>query len=219
MKKLYVGLFIFIITGICAFGGTKLKPIENLKVVKVTSQSVELKWEEINGATSYEVYRQIKGQNEKIAEIKFSEFTDSSVKSKETYYYFVIAKNAESTSERSYLYPILIPDSGSMTTPEKFVIFQPEELNNLVVTFDKTTLVIKNNEKTKNIKVGYTLLSEKSDKISRGLMNKVVSKTELNGNIKLKLEPGNLTEMLESMGDATYSKTLPLEMAEITYFE
>lgn len=210
--KLIKYLFILLVSSVTLFSATQLKSVENLRVSKITNNSVTMSWEKINGATKYEVYRIFNGDSKKIAEISDLIFEDNLVKPQNEYSYYIVAKNAEAKANKSYSYFVSIPDEGIMEIPEDFVTFQKEELDNLVIDFDEKTLTLKSNEKTKNIQIGDTLLSNATTKIPSGLFYKVMSKQLINGNVVLIFEMANLEEAfsnldetLSNLNDVNYS--------------
>lgn len=203
--KLFKYLFIILVSSETLFSAAQLKSVENLRVSKVANNSVTMNWEKINGATKYEIYRIFNGENKKIAETSTSNFVDSSVKANNSYSYYIVAKNSEVKAAKSYSYSVIVPEDGIMEIPEEFITFQNEELDKLVVHFDENTLTLKNNEKTKNIKEGDTLLSNANDKIPSGLFHKVLSKQIINGDIVLIFEMANLEEALSNLDNVDYS--------------
>jgi Fibronectin type III domain. len=210
--KLLKYLLILLVSSATLFSAIQLKSVENLRVSKITDNSVSMTWEKIDGATKYEIYRILNNDSKKIGEISGLSFIDNSVKPQNEYSYYIVAKNSEVKANKSYLYPLSIPDEGIMEIPEDFITFQKEELDNLVIDFDEKTLTLKSNEKTKNIQIGDTLLSNATNKIPSGLFYKVMSKQLINGNVVLIFEMANLEEAfsnldetLSNLDDVNYS--------------
>ena len=194
MKRYGAMIIAYCVLFVQVFSATVLKPIENLRVLEVTNAQVKMTWEEIKGASSYEIFRAKQGKVEKIGETNLLNFTDTTVVPKSTYYYSVVAKNDVVKSEESYHYNVQIPDSGSMTIPEKFKVFQEDEVDNVVIKADDKSIVFKSNEKTKNIKVGDLLLGYGGKKVAYGLFYKATSVKVVNGNIKVDIEFASMEE-------------------------
>ncbi len=199
--KLLKYLLILLVSSATLFSAIQLKSVENLRVSKITDNSVSMTWEKIDGATKYEIYRILNNDSKKIGEISGLSFIDNSVKPQNEYSYYIVAKNSEVKANKSYLYPLSIPDEGIMEIPEDFITFQKEELDNLVIDFDEKTLTLKSNEKTKNIQIGDTLLSNATNKIPSGLFYKVMSKQLINGNVVLIFEMADLEEAFSNLDE------------------
>ena len=74
-----------------------------VKAVRTSKNQLKVSWKKVSGATSYSVYRSTKknGKYIKIATVKKTFYTDSTVKSGRAYYYKICANKATSAAAKS----------------------------------------------------------------------------------------------------------------------
>ena len=85
-------------------------PLAQAELTAAGSKSkVELSWDAVEGASSYDVYRKLGSDGEAVLVKTTAEnaFTDTDVVEEEPYYYYVVAKNDKNTSNPSTTMQVL----------------------------------------------------------------------------------------------------------------
>lgn len=75
----------------------------NVRAIKLSCNSIEIRWNLVNGAISYNVYRStsLNGTYSLVGTSYGFNYYDENLTNGTTYYYYVVSVNADSTSERS----------------------------------------------------------------------------------------------------------------------
>lgn len=148
-----------------------------------TSSQVTVSWTAVNGATSYDVYRKY-GSNGTYGVVKNTSelsFVDTNVKKEEPYYYYVIAKNADNTSNPSTTLQVVTTDGHAGA-----YVYENEAT--------KVTVVSKSNDTVFSDQANLTLKTDE-DCTVQVFVNGVLAKTQLaaagrEASIDLALEQG-----------------------------
>src|SRR5690625_2261156 len=105
---------------------------EELKAI-AGNEEVEISWDDVDGATSYDIKRSIDGDTyEDIGNVTDTEYQDHEVENDTTYHYIIIAKNDVTSSEKS--------DSVSVTPMDTSPIITLEQQSTSYVNQDTFTV-------------------------------------------------------------------------------
>lgn len=117
------GTYVFRISGVCGDKMTEVKTSKEL-IVKAPLDSTTVKaesgdgfitvlWDAVEGATSYEVYKKSSEENsfKLVTTVAETSFKDTAVTNETPYYYYVIAKSSDNTSNESNI-ALSVPSSG-----------------------------------------------------------------------------------------------------------
>lgn len=176
-----------------------VKAIENLKVIKVSNSSVDLKWEKLDEATEFDIYRAIDKKNYvRIGITKELGYHDSGLEPNTRYSYYIFSKvDGTYNGVIGNKVNVMTVSSGEMEIPEIVKTFYSEELENILISSSKNCIVLKKNEKTKNIKIGDWLFGEWSPKLVEIIRYEVLNVREEETSLIIETKKLDLDKVME----------------------
>ncbi len=113
-------------------------------------KKVDLTWDAVEGATSYDVYRSLGKTGEKtlIKTVSETTYEDSDVKAEEPYYYYVVAKNESNTGNPSATIQVLtsIGHTGEYVYENEAAKISVVSKDNDTIFKDKTSIAMKSDK-------------------------------------------------------------------------
>lgn len=114
---------------------------------KGTDKSIELSWTAVEGATEYDIYKAFgsDGKAEIVKTTSELSYTDSDVKAEEPYYYYIVAKNADNTSNPSETLQVLASNghTGEYVYENEAAKLEVVAKDNDTVFADKASVAMK----------------------------------------------------------------------------
>lgn len=114
---------------------------------KGTDKSIELSWTAVEGATEYDIYKAFgsDGKAEIVKTVGDLSYTDSDIKAEEPYYYYIVAKNADNTSNPSETLQVLASNghTGEYVYENEAAKLEVVAKDNDTVFADKASVAMK----------------------------------------------------------------------------
>lgn len=118
--------------------------------VQATDKKISLSWTAVDGATSYEVFRSLgsDGTVELIKTTSDTAYEDTNIKAEEPYYYYVVAKNANNSSNPSKTLQVLasVGHTGTYVYESEAAKLTVTAKSNDTLTSDTASIAMKSDK-------------------------------------------------------------------------